>query len=922
MNVKKAILIVVLLVLVVGLSKVDLPIAKAQTIKEVIEQISQLQSQLNELLEKEPRAWCYNFENDLKQGGHGPEVRVLQAALEAEGFKIEEGEKLNNYFGSSTLSAVILFQEKYKKDILEPWGLQTGTGYVGKTTRTKLNELYGCAPAPKSESEYKCPDINGDGTVNIKDISAISINIGACLGDAKYNATADVNWDECLTTADTDFVGKFYGKSINQISQCTGVIYYSLTIKVSGQGTTAPSLGTYTYRKGEKIGITATPASGWRFNYWTGADSTYDNPTAVTLDSDKTVTVFFKEKPLPKSESEYKCPDINGDGKVDIKDITAISANIGVCEGNPKYNATADVNWDECLTTADTDFVSKFFGKSIDEIEQCGGISKYSLTIKVNGQGTTEPSPKNYLYLKGAQVSITALPASGWEFRYWTGADDNNLNPTTVTLTSDKTVTAFFKEKPLPKPACIDADRDGYFVFDEIYCLAGNDCNDANSNINPGVIEICNDGIDNNCNGYVDSRDPYCQPAPKPELEYKCPDINGDGTVNIKDISAIASNLGACLGDEKYNATADVNWDECLTTADTDFVGKFYGKSINQISQCTGVIYYSLTIKVSGQGTTAPSLGTYTYRKGEKIGITATPASGWRFNYWTGTDNNSINPTTVTLTSDKTVTAYFKEKLAPKPESESKCPDINGDGTVNIKDISVIAINLGACLGQPNYNLAADVNWDECLTTADSDFVSKFFGKNTDEIEQCGGIPKYSLTIKVNGQGSTTPQIGTYTHRKGEKIGITATPASGWLFSYWTGADNNNLNPTTVTLTSDKIVTAYFKEKEKLAPKPESEYKCPDINGDGTVDIRDISTISLNLGACEGDANYDSLKDVNWDGCLTTQDTDFVSKFFGKSASQIEQCTRGTTLKFIESAVASIANSISQILEAIKELLK
>jgi len=51
--------------------------------------------------------------------------------------------KETNYFGLLTKSAVIKFQEKYSQDILAPWGFIKGTGYVGKTTLAKINELIG-----------------------------------------------------------------------------------------------------------------------------------------------------------------------------------------------------------------------------------------------------------------------------------------------------------------------------------------------------------------------------------------------------------------------------------------------------------------------------------------------------------------------------------------------------------------------------------------------------------------------------------------------------------------------------------------------------------------------------------------------------------------------------------------------------------
>jgi uncharacterized protein YegJ (DUF2314 family) len=51
--------------------------------------------------------------------------------------------KETNFFGLLTKKAVIKFQEKYAKDILAPWGFVKGTGYVGKTTLAKINELMG-----------------------------------------------------------------------------------------------------------------------------------------------------------------------------------------------------------------------------------------------------------------------------------------------------------------------------------------------------------------------------------------------------------------------------------------------------------------------------------------------------------------------------------------------------------------------------------------------------------------------------------------------------------------------------------------------------------------------------------------------------------------------------------------------------------
>ncbi len=75
----------------------------------------------------------------------------------------------------------------------------------------------------------------------------------------------------------------------------------NLTISVNGQGTTNPSAGTHQYRSGTHVTITASPASGWKFDYWSG-DASNTSPTVViTMDSDKDVTAYFEKKPSVSS---------------------------------------------------------------------------------------------------------------------------------------------------------------------------------------------------------------------------------------------------------------------------------------------------------------------------------------------------------------------------------------------------------------------------------------------------------------------------------------------------------------------------------------------------------------------------------------------------------------------------------------------
>lgn len=59
---------------------------------------------------------------------------------------------------------------------------------------------------------------------------------------------------------------------------------------------------------------------------------------------------------------------------------------------------------------------------------------------------------------------------------------------------------------------CHDVDKDGYFA--ETGCNTEVDCNDENPDINPGATEICDDKIDNDCNGKIDCSDTACTDDP------------------------------------------------------------------------------------------------------------------------------------------------------------------------------------------------------------------------------------------------------------------------------------------------------------------------------------------------------------------------------------------------------------------------
>ena len=87
------------------------------------------------------------FNKNLKIGDNNGDVRALQKILnnnpatEISSVGAGSAGHETDFFGELTKKAVIKFQELYESDILKPFGLKSGTGFVGTATRLKLNSL-------------------------------------------------------------------------------------------------------------------------------------------------------------------------------------------------------------------------------------------------------------------------------------------------------------------------------------------------------------------------------------------------------------------------------------------------------------------------------------------------------------------------------------------------------------------------------------------------------------------------------------------------------------------------------------------------------------------------------------------------------------------------------------------------------------
>ena len=89
---------------------------------------------------------------------------------------------------------------------------------------------------------------------------------------------------------------------------------------------------------------------------------------------------------------------------------------------------------------------------------------EFTLTVNVVGSGIVDQDPAAPYY-DGDTVTLTATPDAGWTFAGWSGDATGSINPASVTMGGDKTITATFDDQTPPtapviatQPQMVNAD--------------------------------------------------------------------------------------------------------------------------------------------------------------------------------------------------------------------------------------------------------------------------------------------------------------------------------------------------------------------------------------------------------------------------------------------------------------------------------
>lgn len=254
----------------------------------------------------------------------------------------------------------------------------------------------------------------------------------------------------------------------------TEAAFYTLTVRVTGSGTTTPPAGSHTYGAGAVISIVATPAAGYHFVGWSGDMGTVANvnaaSTTITMNDDYSIIASFKETAVTYYTLTMTA---TGGGSTDpavgqhsYAAGTLVPVIASAAGGYYFVNWTGDVGTIANVNAASTT-ISMNSDHSITANFAALAPGQYTLTISSSAGGSvTTPGEGTFVYGSGTVVNLVATPTGAYEFVNWTGNVGTIANvkvaSTTITIDSNYSVTAnFYAGAPVPYNLTISSSAGG-----------------------------------------------------------------------------------------------------------------------------------------------------------------------------------------------------------------------------------------------------------------------------------------------------------------------------------------------------------------------------------------------------------------------------------------------------------------------------
>ena len=292
------------------------------------------------------------------------------------------------------------------------------------------------------------------------------------------------------------------------------------------------------------------------------------------------------------------------------------------------------------------------------------------------------------------------------------------------------------------------------------------------------------------------------------------------------------------------------------TTAYWVRIGSIDGVTVDSAT-ATVTVDYTLTSTAGSGGSITRSPNLTQYSAGAVVTLRAAPSSGYVFTGWSGALSGDAASQTLTMNSNQTVGANFREMLVPEIVTEPGSATITSGGTTTLGVSASNGSSYQWYVGQSGDTTApledateSELAVSPASTTAYWVRIGSIDGVTVDSATATVTVD-YTLTSTAGSGGSITRSPNLTQYSAGAVVTLRAAPSSGYVFTGWSGALSGDAASQTLTMNSNHTVGANFAIVER--PEISVSYEGVDIDNDdsspSSIEGTDFGSVEPLLGS-------------------------------------------------------------------------
>ncbi len=446
-------------------------------------------------------------------------------------------------------------------------------------------------------------------------------------------------------------------------------------------------------------------------------------------------------------------------------------------------------------------------------------------TVGLNPEPDYDHPTQNW-YEKGATVSVTATPSTGYKFWAWTGSVTSDQQTIDVELTETKSLQAVFvatqeyRITPTVQPEgagiiALSPNQDTYGPNQGVTAVA-----EANEGYTFLHWEGAAQGTSPSFPLVMD-KDKNIVAIFARKTYTVLVEVSGSGTVlaGTESPAPVTEALTVEAGDSVY-LSAQRNeghvfsgWSGAVNSSEPSILFQVVQDSMKVKATFNeeGIITLSGSVSPENGGSVAAIPDKASYDEGESVTLKATPAEGFTFKHWKIADSTIIDDSiSIIMDGNRIYTAIFEPKMYTIHIT------VEGSGTVSPESpISVAYGQTEILTATPGYGYLF-VGWSGD-TTSEGNELELFVDGDVSLTARFEPADTFTVSTEATPQNggtiSVSPQSDTYKY--GDEIEIEGSAANGFSFVGWSGDAEGTQNPRTVTVTKSLNIQGVFVEKDK-----------------------------------------------------------------------------------------------------------